>query len=186
VSARYLDEVDPSQDDAREVSALLFGARERYSSARVIILHILHTVDGELAEVSSRRFVDWRFARGNPGMGIVGKQEPAQPEDFYHDHEGLERAVLLYHDRPDHWLEEWRTLEDGLLRCVVAEGRGEPLWIYEPPETAIHVPASAPLNMGKECEVRGILMGCLDPGLCRARRLVAWKTNIASSSPWGR
>ncbi len=27
-----------------------------------------------MAEESNRRFVDWRFAQGNPGMGIIGKQ----------------------------------------------------------------------------------------------------------------
>jgi hypothetical protein len=44
-------------------------------------------------------------------------------------------------ERPDRWREERRTTRGELLRCVVAAGRHAPLWIYEPPETAIHVPS---------------------------------------------
>jgi hypothetical protein len=74
-------------------------------------------------------------------MGIVGKPGPPMKEDFYHDYEDTEEVFRLWHERPDRWREERRTPEGELLRCVVAAGRRKPLWIYHPPETAIHVPS---------------------------------------------
>ena len=139
VAALYREAVDPGeQDDLRELSGLLFGAKDRYRSARATISYALV---GAVAEESNRRFVDWRFARGNPGMGIIGKPGPPEPEDFYHEYEDVERVVRLWHERPDRWREEWLDGEGTLRRCLVAAGRGEPLWIYEPPNTAIHVPS---------------------------------------------
>ena len=58
------------EDDFHELSELLLGAKKRYRSARATITH---TVDGAVAEEANRRFVDWRFDQGNPGMGIIGK-----------------------------------------------------------------------------------------------------------------
>ena len=68
--ALYLDPVDPGEDDFLELSGLLFGAKDRFRSVRATISH---AVDGAVAEEANRRFVDWRFAQGNPGMGIIGK-----------------------------------------------------------------------------------------------------------------
>jgi hypothetical protein len=133
------------EDDFQELSDLLFGAKERYRSARATITH---TVDGAVAEESKRRFVDWRFRQpGGSGLGKLRTKEerrahgPDVPRDFYLSYEDIERVVRLWHERPDRWREEQRTPEDELLRCVVAAGRHKPLWIYHPPETAIHVPS---------------------------------------------
>ncbi len=72
-SALYLDVMDPGGDDFRELSTLLFGAKERYRSARATITH---TIDGVVAEESKRRFVDWRFAQpGGSGLGILRTEE---------------------------------------------------------------------------------------------------------------
>ena len=128
----------PLDDDYQELSRLLFGAKERYRSARATFLH---TVDGAVAEESNRRFVDWRFAQGNPGMVIIGKPGPPLREDFYREYEDTVRVVHLWHERPDRWREDWRGTEGTLLRCVVAAGRRDSLWIYDPPQTAIHVPS---------------------------------------------
>lgn len=143
VSARYLDAVDPGEDDFRELSSLLFGAKERYRTARATITY---TVDGAAAEESNRRFVDWRFAQpGGSGMGILRTEEerrahgPDVPQDFYLTYEDTERVVSLWHERPDRWREEGRGAGGELLRCIVAAGRNAPLWIYEPPDTAVHV-----------------------------------------------
>ena len=135
-----------SDDDFQELSELLFGAKERYRSVRA---EITHTVVGAVAEESNRRFIDWRFARpGGSGMGGVWTDDEGRihsmesPEDFYHEYEDTERVVHLWHERPDRWREEWRGVESGDLgRCVVAAGRGAPLWIYVPPETAMYVPS---------------------------------------------
>jgi hypothetical protein len=139
VAALYREAVDPSEhDDYRELSGLLFGAKDRYRSARATISY---TIVGAVAEASNRRFVDWRFAQGNPGMGILGKPGPPQREDFYHEYEDAEQVVRLWHERPDRWREERRSAQGTLLGCLVAAGRHAPLWMYEPPETAIHVPS---------------------------------------------
>jgi hypothetical protein len=34
--------------------------------------------------------VDWRFKGREPGMGIIGKPGPPEPEDFYHEYEDSE------------------------------------------------------------------------------------------------
>lgn len=141
-AALYREAVDTGQDDFRELSGLLFGAKERYRSARAIILH---TVDGTVAEESHRRFVDWRFAQpGGSGLGILRTEEerrahgPDVPQDFYRTHEDTERVVRLWHERPDRWREEIRSLDGSIFRCVVFGGARGPRWVYEPPRTAIH------------------------------------------------
>jgi hypothetical protein len=133
------------EDDFQELSELLFGAKERYRSARATIRH---TVDAAVAEESNRRFVDWRFAQpGGSALGILRTEEerrahgPDVPQDFYHRYKDTEEVFRLWHERPDRWREERRTPQGTLLRCVVAAGRYAPLWIYEPPQTAIHVPS---------------------------------------------
>ena len=82
-------------DDFRELSDLLFGAKDRYRSARATISY---TIVGAVAQESNRRFVNWRFAQGNPGMGIIGKLGPPVREDFYREYEDAERVVSLWHE----------------------------------------------------------------------------------------
>lgn len=131
-------------DDFHELSELLFGAKERYRSARAAILH---TVDGAVAEEANRRFVDWRFAQpGGSGMGILRTEEERYahgsdvPQDFYLDYEDTEEVYRLWHERPDRWREERRTTDDEMLRCVVFGSARGPRWVYDPPETAFYVP----------------------------------------------
>lgn len=141
-SALYLDVMDPGGDDFRELSTLLFGAKERYRSARATITH---TIDGVVAEESKRRFVDWRFAQpGGSGLGILRTEEdrrahgPDVPSDFDLTYEDTERVVRLWHKRPDRWREEIRALDGSIIRCVVFGSARGPRWVYEPPQTAIH------------------------------------------------
>jgi hypothetical protein len=115
--------------DFEDLSELLFGAKGRYRSARATRTH---TADAPLAGEANRRFVDWRFAQGNPGMGIIGKPGPPAREDFYQDYEDTEEVVNLWHEWPDLWREERWSVGGELLRGVVAAGRGAPLWIYHP------------------------------------------------------
>ena len=139
VTALYRESVNTGEhDDFRELSGLLFGAKDRYRSARATISY---TIVGAVAEESNRRFVDWRFDQDNPGMGIIGKPGPPQREDFYREYEDAERVVRLWHQRPDRWREERRTPQGTLLGCVVAAGRHGPLWMYELKEEAIYVPS---------------------------------------------
>ena len=83
-----------ANDDFRDLSELLFGAKERYRSARA---EILHAVDAAVAGEANRRFVDWRFAQPDgSGMGILRTAEerrahgPDVPQDFYLDYEDTE------------------------------------------------------------------------------------------------
>jgi len=111
------------EDDFPELSDLLFGAKERYRRARATITH---TVDGAVAEESKRRFVDWRFRQpGGSGLEILRAEEerrahgPDVPGDFYLSYEDTERVVRLWHERPDCWREEIRTLDGSIVRCAV-------------------------------------------------------------------
>ena len=127
------------EDDFRELSGLLFGAKKRYRSARATILH---TLDAAVSEEANRRFVDWRFSQPESGMYIIGKGGPPVRKDFYHEYEDTEKVVGLWYERPDRWREEVRDAATGeILDAVAAEGRGASLWIYQPPTLAIHVPS---------------------------------------------
>jgi hypothetical protein len=138
---------DAANDDFRDLSGLIFEAKERYRSVHA---KITHTVDGSVAEESNRRFVDWRFAQpGGSGMGILRTEDerrahgPDVPRDFYLEYEDAEKEVSLWHERPDRWREERRSLEGRMLRCVVFGSARGPRWVYDPPETAFYVLASA-------------------------------------------
>ena len=129
-----------ADDDFRELSALLFGAKDRYRSARATISH---TVNGAVAKEANRRFVDWRFDQGSPGMGIIGKPGPPEREDFYQGYEGggtADGAVRLWHERPGRWREERGAPGGGLLSCTVSAGPAGPWWVYRRGETALEVP----------------------------------------------
>ncbi len=102
-------------DDFEELHALLHGAGGRYRSARATVVH---TVDAAVAREANRRFVAWRFAQGSPGMGIVGKPGPPEPEDFYHEYEDSEGRVRLWHERPDRWREEIYDAQGRLERVA--------------------------------------------------------------------
>ncbi|MDP9480366.1 MAG: hypothetical protein M3R38_32670 [Actinomycetota bacterium] len=60
-STRYLDDVDPGEDDFPELSNLLFGARERYLSVRATVHHRRH---GDLATEAINRYVEYGFRHG--------------------------------------------------------------------------------------------------------------------------
>jgi hypothetical protein len=98
--------VASAEDDFQELSELLFGAKDRYRSARATILH---TVDAAVAEESNRHFLDWRFRQpGGSGMGKLRSDEerrahgPDVPQNFYLHYEDSEESVRLWHERPVH------------------------------------------------------------------------------------
>ena len=147
--------VPQANDDFEEIYKLRAKAKERYRSARATVVH---TVEGNLAKEANRRFINWRFDRGSPGMGIIGKPGPPQREDFYHEYEDSEEWLRLWHRRPDLWREVRRTPKGQLRECEVYGGMGGPRWIYEPPEWAAYIPRI------DEHEGRDIRFSCmLDP-----------------------
>lgn len=79
-------------DDFEELYELLSKAKERYRSVRATVVH---AVDATVAREANRRFVDWRFDRGSPGMAIVDKPGPPEREDFYHEYEDPWDARVL-------------------------------------------------------------------------------------------
>ena len=126
----------PTNDDFQEISDLLFRPKERYRSVRATIFL---TIDATVAEEANRRFVDWRFAQGNPGMAKLGKPGPPVREDFYREYADTEELYHLWHERPDRWREERSTLGGSVLRCAVTGGEGGPWWVYHP-EVAVYRP----------------------------------------------
>ncbi len=114
-------------DNFGELHALLQGAGGRYRSARATVVH---TVDAAVAREANRRFVGWRFAGGSPGMGIIGKPGPPEPEDFYHDYEDSGGRVRLWHERPDRWREEVYDARGRLEEAEVYAASGGPQWTY--------------------------------------------------------
>ena len=95
--------MDPHPDDFEGLYELLSKATERYRSVRATLVH---TVNAKLAKEANRRFVGWRFDGREPGMGIIGKPGPPEPEDFYHDYEDYEERIYLWHRLPALWREE--------------------------------------------------------------------------------
>jgi hypothetical protein len=93
---------------------------------------VVHTVDATLAKEANRRFVDWRFDQGNPGMGILGKPGPPEREDFYYEYEGVEERVQLWHERPDRWRKEIYNAETRIVEAEVYARANGPRWTYTP------------------------------------------------------
>ena len=115
-------------DDFEELYGLLRNAGGRYRSAWATIFH---TADAVVAQEANRRFVDWRFTGGSPGMGIIGKPGPPEPEDFYHEHEDSEEHIHLWHERPDRWRGEIFDADGRLEDAEVYAAAGGPRWTYE-------------------------------------------------------
>lgn len=114
-------------DDFEEIYGLLHGAGGRYRSARATVVH---TVYATVAWEANRRFVDWRFAGGSPGMGIIGKPGSPEPEDFYHEYEDSEQRICLWHERPDRWREEVFDEGGRLEEAEAHAATGGPRWTY--------------------------------------------------------
>lgn len=117
----------PTAGDFEELYDLLYGAGERYHSVRATVVH---TVDAVLAKEANRRFVDWRFERGNPGMGVVGKPGPSEREDFYHHYEDCEQRIRIWRERPDRWREEVYSANGRLEEAEAGAATEGPRWTY--------------------------------------------------------
>ena len=146
-------------DDFEELHALLHGAGDRYRSVQATVVH---TVDAAVARKANRRFVGWRFAQGSPGMGIIGKPGPPEPEDFHHEYEGSEQTVHLWHGRPDRWREEIYDAEGQLEEAEALAAIGGPRWTYtrHDPEygtyRAVHLP-ELPKSQGLDARFAFVL-----------------------------
>ena len=131
-----------SPEGFEELYELLSSAKERYRSVRA---ELVHTVDAAVAREANRRFVDWRFDRGNPSMGILGKPGPQERADFYHEYEEFEERVRLWRRRPDLCREEIYDPEGRLTEAEAYAGANGPRWTYErknleEDNRAIHMP----------------------------------------------
>jgi len=128
----------PANDDFEEIYALLSKAKERYRSVRATLAY---TVNATPAKEANRRFVDWRFDGREPGMGIMGKPGPPEPEDFYHEYEDSEERIYIWHQVPALWREEIYDLEGRLKEAEVHGGKDGPRWTYKKHDLAQEVRA---------------------------------------------
>ena len=118
-----------SEEDFEEIYELLSKAKERYNSVQTTLLH---TIDPNIAREANRRYVNWRFDQGSPGMAILGKSEPPRREDFYQGYGGdSEEQIRLWHQTPNLWREEIYDCEGWLKEAEVHGGRNGPRWTYE-------------------------------------------------------
>lgn len=134
--------MDGQTDDFETLYKLLSGAGDRYSSVRA---KIVHSVNATEAREANRRFVDWRFDQGSPGMAILGKPGPPEREDFYQEYEDSEEWVHLWHQEPNLWREEIYDREGRIKEAEVHGGRNVPRWTYvrygqEQEDHAVYMP----------------------------------------------
>jgi len=142
--ALYLDGVDPGEDDFRELSDLLFGARERYRTVR-------HFRRGVLATEATGRYVEYGF-RNN----ILPNLDPPYYEPRYREYGDLEEVSRLWHERPDRWRQETDLSDGSGIKYRVADGKG-PWWAYSPPDWALHSPTNEPTEFSPDGELSGLL-----------------------------
>jgi hypothetical protein len=133
-------------DHFHELSGLLFGARDRYHTARATIRHLRR---GNLATEAENRYVEYGFRHG-----ILSNFDPPLHEPRYRMYEDLEETSRLWHERPNRWRQE----TDGSGTTYrVADGEG-PWWYYRPPDWA----NCSPTN-GGEFSADTELSSLLDP-----------------------
>ncbi len=140
----------PSHDDYRELSGLLFGARERYRSVRATVRHRRR---GELATEAINRYVEYGFRHG-----ILSNFDPPYDVPTYREYGDLEEVSRLWHERPERWRQETDLSDGSGTSYRVADGKG-PWWFYQPPDRA----AWSPTNEPREFSPDGALSGLLDP-----------------------
>ena len=138
-----------ANDDFRELSALLFGAGERYRSVRASMRHLRC---GGLATEAVNRYEEHGYHRG-----ILHNLDHPYHEPRYSKYGDLDELSRLWHERPDRWRQETDLSDGSGTRYRVADGRG-PWWFFTPPEWA----GWSPTNSGEFSPDRE-LSGLLDP-----------------------
>src|SRR5919112_5279383 len=138
-----------ANDDFRELSALLFGAGERYRSVRATVRHRRR---GDLATEAINRYVEYGF-RNN----ILSNFDPPYNEPRYRECGDLDEISLLWHERPNRWRQETDLSDGSGMVYRVADGVG-PWWFFKPPEWA----DCSPTNDGG-FSPDGELSGLLEP-----------------------
>jgi len=146
----YLGAVHPGEDDYRELTDLLFGARERYLSVRATVRHSRR---GVLATEAINRYVEYSF-RNN----ILSNFDPPYDEPRYREYGDLEEVSRLWHERPNRWRQETDPSDGSGTTYRVADGKG-PWWVYSPRDRALYSPTNEP----REFSPDGALSGLLDP-----------------------
>ena len=145
----YLGAVDPGKDDYRELTDLLFGARERYRTVRATVRHSRR---GVLATEAIDRYVEYGF-RNN----ILSYFDPPYDEPRYREYVDLEEVSRLWHERPNRWRQETDPSDGSGTGYRVLDGDG-PWWFFKPPEWADWSPTN-----GGEFSPDGELSSLLDP-----------------------
>ena len=145
----YLGAVHPGEDDYRELTELLFGARERYRRVRATVRHSRR---GVLATEAINRYVEYAF-RNN----ILSNFDPPYDEPRYREYADLEEISRLWHERPNRWRQETDPSDGSGTFYRVVDGEG-PWWFFKPPDWADWSPTN-----GGGFSPDGELSGLLDP-----------------------
>ena len=140
--------MDPGEDDFREITELLFEAKERYRSVRATVRHRRR---GPLATEAINRYVEYGF-RNN----ILTNFDPPYHQPRYRQYEDMEEVSRLWHERPDRWRQETDLSDGSGTKYRVADGKG-PWWAYSPPDRALHAPTNEPREFSPDGELSGLL-----------------------------
>lgn len=122
-----------ASDAFRQLSGLLFGARERYRTAHATVRHRRR---GDLATEAEARYVEYGFRHG-----ILTNFDPPIHVPRYREYADLEEVSRLWHERPDRWRQETDAGDGSGTAYRVADGRG-PWWSYGTDGRALHSPAN--------------------------------------------
>jgi hypothetical protein len=146
----YLGAVHPGEDDYRELTDLLFGARERYRTVRATVRHRRCR---ELATEAINRYVEYGFRHG-----ILSNFDPPYHVPTYREYGDLEEVSRLWHERLDRWRQETDPSDGSGTSYRVADGKGS-WWSYQSTDWADW----SPINEPREFSPDEALSGLLDP-----------------------
>ena len=122
-----------ASDAFHRLSSLLFGAGERYRTARATVRHRRR---GDLATEAEARYTEHGFRRG-----ILTNFDPPFDVPRYREYADLEERSRLWHERPDRWRQETDAGDGPGTNYRVSDGRG-PWWSYGASGHALHSPSN--------------------------------------------
>lgn len=127
--------------ESERVLELIFGAKERYRTARATIREWR---DGKIVSE-----VRERFHASAPYRRTFG-HEPGDPTPSRYETEDFERIWRVWHERPDCWRQEAELPDGSGTEYRVIDGRS--FWSYSPRDGA-HAATTASGTFGPEFEI---------------------------------
>jgi hypothetical protein len=112
---------------------LMFGAKDRYRTARATIRHRRR---GDLATEAEHRYVEYGFSHG-----ILSNFDPSYDVPRYREYEDLEEVSRLWHERPNRWRQQTFLADRSETTYRVVDGEGA-WWYYGRPGQAHYSPTN--------------------------------------------